>query len=59
MSSGVFAGTHGLTDSTLVSANGPYDRCQEDGSMRIITVNPQGVLKDGIYQVLPEDFVCN
>lgn len=59
MSSGISAGTHGLTDSTLVSADGPYVIYQEDGSIRIITVDSQGVLKDSIYHVLPEDYVLS
>lgn len=60
ISSGLSAGTYDLepvvTDSTLVSADGPYVWYQEDGSTRIISVNPQGVLKDTIYQTLPNDF---
>lgn len=63
ISSGLSAGTYDLgasiTDSTLVSADGPYVCYQEDGSTRIISVNPQGVLKDTIYQTLPEDFVLS
>lgn len=60
VSSGLSAGTYALgtggSDSTLVSADGPYVWYQADGSTRIISVNPQGVLKDTVYQILPEDF---
>lgn len=59
ISTGVSAGTYGLTDSTFVSADGPYVIYQEDGGMRIITIDSQGVLKDSIYHVLPEDFVLS
>ena len=59
MSTGFSAGTYGLADSTLVSADGPYVIYKEDGSMRIITIDSQGVLKDSIYHVLPEDFVLS
>lgn len=63
VSSGLSAGTYILrgyeTDSVVVSADGPYVWYQEDGTTRIITVNLEGVLKDTVYQVLPEDFALS
>ena len=61
ISSGLFAGTYALeyneTDSTLVSADGPYVLYLEDGSTRIITVDCHGTLKDTTYQLLPENLI--
>ncbi len=61
ISSGLFAGTYecNKSDSTIISADGPYVLYHEDGSVRIISVNPQGILKDTIYQILPDDFVLS
>lgn len=57
LSAGTYTSVYNETDTTLVSADGPYVWYQEDGSARIITVNLKGELKDTTYQTLPEDFV--
>lgn len=63
ISSGLFAGTYvygcNKPNSSIISADGPYVLYHEDGSVRIISVNSQGILKDTIYQTLPEDFVLS
>ncbi len=60
ISSSANAGTYAMcenkTDSILVSADGPYVLYQEDGRTRIITVNPQGELRDTTYNVLPDNY---
>lgn len=63
ISSGLFAGTYvygcNKPNSSIISADGPYVLYHEDGNVRIISVNSQGILKDTIYQTLPEDFVLS
>lgn len=60
ISSGLSAGTYAFeaaeTDTLQHSADGPYVIYQEDGSTRIISVNPQGELNDTVYHTLPADF---
>lgn len=56
LSAGTYAMCENRADSTLVSADGPYVLYQEDGSTRIITVNPQGELRDTTLKVLPDNY---
>lgn len=63
ISFGLFAGTYvcgyNKPNSSIISADGPYVLYHEDGSVRIISVNLQGILKDTIYQILPDNFVLS
>ena len=46
-------------DDNKLSCDGPYVIYQEDGSVRVINVTPQGVVKDTTYAKLPEGFTLH
>uniref|UniRef100_UPI004056CD1F metallophosphoesterase n=1 Tax=Alistipes sp. TaxID=1872444 RepID=UPI004056CD1F len=56
LSAKTYAMYENRADRTLASADGPYVLYQKDGSTRIITVNPQGELRDTTLKVLPNNY---
>lgn len=58
-SAGTYVFKYNEADSISVASDGPYVLYEEDGTLRVIAINSQGMLKDTLYRTLPEDFVLS